>query len=122
MSYTITPSPDKTYILIKTVGDITAEIAMQQNLEAHALGKKLGIHKYLLDATESKNIDTVISNYKFAYEDMTTPEIDPSAKVAVIINPGDTSHDFVLTAVTNAGFNVVAFNDMESAKAFLMEV
>ncbi len=119
MAYTITPSPDKAYIFVKVVGNVTRESAMEHNIKAHSLGKKLGINKFLVDMTESRNADSVIDNYKFAYEDMTTPDIDPSARVACVIRPDDTSHDFVVTAMLNAGLNVATFNDVESAKKFL---
>ena len=119
MSYTITPSPDKTYIFIKVTGNITRASAMEHNVKAHTLGKKLGINKFLMDMTESRNTDSVIDNYKFAYEDMTTPDIDPAARVATVISPDDSSHDFVVTAMMNAGLNVALFNDIESAKKFL---
>lgn len=122
MSYTITPSSDRTYIFLKVVGEITRESAMEQNIKAHALGKKLGINKFLVDMTESRNTDSVIDNYKFAYDDMTTPDIDPSARVAAVISPDDNSHDFVVTAMMNSGLNIAMFNDIESAKKFLMGV
>jgi hypothetical protein len=120
LTYTITPSPDKTYITIKVTGNITRESAMEHNIKAHALGKNLGINRFLMDMTEARNNESIINNYKFAYEDMTTPDIDPAARVAVVISPGDTSHDFAITANINAGFNVTVFNDIEKAKEYLM--
>ena len=98
---------------------MTRESAMEQIIKAHSLGKKLGINKFLVDMTESRNTESVIDNYKFAYEDMTTSDIDPSARVATVISPDDNSHDFVVTAMMNAGLNIALFNDIESAKKFL---
>lgn len=118
MPYTIIPHKD--YIFIKVIGNITRKSAMQHNIESHALGKKLGINKFLVDLTESRNTESVIDNYKFAYEDMTTPEIDPSARVATVISPDDTSHEFVITAMMNAGLNIGVFHDVEKAKEFLL--
>ena len=119
LTYTITPSPDNAYISIKVTGDITRDSAMEHNIKANILGKKLGINKYLMDLTEARNTESIIDNYKFAYEDMTAPDIDPSARVAVLVSPDDNSHNFVMTAMMNAGLNVALFNDMESAKKFL---
>jgi hypothetical protein len=45
MEYSIVPSEDRKYIILTVKGEITRDIAMQQNLEAHALGGKLGIHR-----------------------------------------------------------------------------
>ena len=39
MKYTIKPSKDGKYIILKVAGEINRQSAMKQNLEAHALGK-----------------------------------------------------------------------------------
>ncbi|MBW1814413.1 MAG: hypothetical protein JRJ39_12290 [Deltaproteobacteria bacterium] len=75
---------------------------MKQNLEAHTLGGKLGINRYLVDVTESRNTDSVMESYDFAYEDMKNTEgIDLYARVALLVSPGDHSHDFIETVTTN---------------------
>jgi hypothetical protein len=70
MEYSIVPSEDRKYIILTVKGEITREIAMQCNLEAHALGEELGIHRYLTDVTEARNNESVVEKYKFAYQDM----------------------------------------------------
>lgn len=121
MSHTIQVSEDNRYIVIIVKGEITRKDAVQQNLEAHALGKKMGINKYLVDVTEARNIDSVQNNYDFAYTDMRHTEgIDKLARVAAIVSPGDHSHDFIETVSRNAGFNVTIFNDPEEAKQHLL--
>lgn len=116
MTYDIYPCPDKTYIILNVKGDINRKLAMQQNLEAHKLGKELCVNKYLVDMRESRNVDTVISNYQFAYNDMeSTPGIDKLARVAVVVAEGDHSHDFIETVAHNSGLNVKLFTDMEKA-------
>ncbi|MBW1985270.1 MAG: hypothetical protein JRI53_11180, partial [Deltaproteobacteria bacterium] len=74
MNYTITPSKDGKYIILKIQGEINRQSAMKQNLEAHTLGGKLGINRYLVDVTESRNTDSVMESYDFAYEDMKNTE------------------------------------------------
>ena len=54
MEYTITPSNDNTYIILKVKGNITRQSATQMNLEAHALGRKMHISKYLVDVYRSE--------------------------------------------------------------------
>ena len=70
MNYTITPSSDGSHIRIKVKGDINRTSALGMNRDAHALGMKLNIHRYLVDITESRNTDSVLNNYEFAYRDM----------------------------------------------------
>ncbi len=120
MSYAITPSEDGKYILIKMHGDMTRALAMQQNIEAHQLGKELGVNRYLTDLIDSTNVDSVINDYEFAYADMQTePDIDRYARVAILVRPDDHSHDFIEVLATNAGLNVKLFRDREQAIAHL---
>jgi hypothetical protein len=121
MDYSITPSMDGTFIILKIKGNINREIATRLNLEAHALGKKLQLKRYLVDVTEAKNTETIIGNYNFAYSDMQKMEgIDKRARVATLVSPDDHSHDFIETVSRNAGLNVRIFTDLDEAKQFLM--
>ena len=121
MEYTITPSGDGKYIILKVKGNITRQSAMQMNMEAHAVGKSMGIKRYLVDVTEARNVDTDTSTYAFAHLDMRSVEgIDRTARVATLVSPGDHTHDFVETVSMNAGLDVVFFTDLEAAKRYLL--
>ncbi len=116
MSYTIQPSSDGTYIILTITGNITRSLAVQYNREAHGIGQKLGVNKYLVDLIECRNIDNILENYDFAYDDMQhTPDIDRFACVAVLVSPDDHSHDFIETVARNAGLNVTLFTQREQA-------
>jgi hypothetical protein len=116
MSHLIQPSEDNAYIIVKITGKIDRTLAMQYNLEAHAIGEKLGISCYLMDLTESRNIDNVVTTYKFAYNDMKhSPGINRSACVSVLVSPDDHSHDFIETVARNSGLDVTLFIDREQA-------
>lgn len=121
MDYTITPSIDGTFIILTVKGNITRLNMMHKVLEAHALGRKLHIRRYLVDVTEARNTDKVIENYRFAYTDMQETEgIDKFARVAALVSPNDHSHDFVETVAKNAGLNFCLFTDLDLAQEFLM--
>ena len=120
MSYQIDASEDGTFIILKVTGDITRETAMGHNVEAHALGKRLGIRSYLMDLTEATNTESVTDGYEFVHRDMrAAPDIDLRARVAVVVAPGDHSHDFIETVSKNAGLNVTIFRDAQSALSHL---
>ncbi|MGA9119216.1 MAG: hypothetical protein WB699_07590 [Bacteroidota bacterium] len=122
MDYTITPSTDGLFIILKIKGNITRQTAMQLNLEAHALGKQLKIRRYLVDVTEARNTDGEMETFKFAYSDMQKMEgIDRFARVATLVSPNDHSHDFMETVAVNSGLNVKLFRDAEEAMRFLMK-
>jgi len=116
MKYTIKPSADGLYIVLKVKGEITREQAMKQNVEAHALGRKLGINRYLVDATQCRNVETVSNNYGFAYQDMAeADDIDRTARVATLVSPDDHSHDFIETVAKNSGLNMTLFRNRKQA-------
>ena len=119
-SYKIQLSTDGTYIELKIRGNITRKLAMEQNRAAHALGRELGVQRYLVDVTEARNVDSVMETYNFSYGDMRTdPGVDRLAIVATLVSPEDHSHDFVETVSRNAGLNVTLFRDREQAVRYL---
>jgi len=120
MPYTIKLSEDGKYILVTTQGDMTRELAMEHNREAHALGRELGIKRYLVDLRASRNVESPTDGYQFAYHDMPEdPEIDRSARVALLVSPEDHSHDFIETVSRNSGLSVTIFRNYEEALAYL---
>ena len=121
MAYSITPSDDGKYIILKVTGDFNRKLAIQYDLESHALGKSLGISRYLVDLTEARNTNTTVEDYEFAYRDMKTPEIDRMAVVAILVSPGDHSHDFTETVTRNAGLNTKLFTDRDLAIRYLLQ-
>jgi hypothetical protein len=119
-SYEIFLSEDGKYIVAKHRGPINGEIIIERTLEAHALGRKLGITRHLMDVTEATNIEPLAKTYKFAYEDIKRkPGINMGVRVAVLVRPDDHSHDFGETVARNAGQDVTIFRDRESAIAHL---
>ncbi len=120
MSYRIYASDDSTYIVLEESGVVTRRRQFQCTLEAHQLGRKLSIRKYLVDVTHAKNAEPPIENYKFAYEDVREEDgIDKTAIVAIVVAPQDHSHDFVETVSKNSGLNVSLFRDKKEAIEFL---
>jgi len=121
MNYTITPSQDRRYIVLKIIGDFTAEEMMKCVVESHGLGKTMGVRSYLVDVIEARNVDTVMKNREFAYSDMKrTKDVDPYARVAGLISPGDHSHDFVATVSANAGMSLRLFTERDEAVEYLL--
>jgi hypothetical protein len=121
MTYEITVDESQQYIILTTHGELTNEKAMKQNLEAHALGKKLGIDRFLVDLTDSTYNGTIIGHYQFAYEEMKAePVIDVTAKVAAVVSPEDHSHDFFETVARNSGMDFTLFRNREQAIRHLL--
>jgi hypothetical protein len=122
MGCSIELSEDRAYILLKVVGDFKGRDMLAYIVESHALGREEGVNRYLVDVTEARNVDSVTSNYEFAYSDMKKTEgIDPHARVAALVSPGDDSHDFVETVAHNANVPLKLFSDRGKALEYLLE-
>jgi hypothetical protein len=74
---------------------------------------------FLIDLRGSRNTGTYESNYMFASEDLAAHRVVREARVAMLLDAGDTSHDFVRSSVRNLGFNGRAFFDEDEAVAWL---
>lgn len=121
MGFEVFPSDDGRYLIMNVTGDVTRQLAMEYNVEAHKTGRAMGINRFLVDMTESTNVDSILDNYEFAYKDMKArPEIDNSAVVAVLVRPDDHSHDFIETVARNAHLNVTLYRDRDAAIAALL--
>ncbi len=120
MNYTITVSEDGLYIILTIVGTIGRRSAMPPNVEAHALGERLGIQRYLVDVTGARNREPAVDAYEFAHRDLAGAPLNRFARVALLVAPDDHSHDFVETVSRNAGHDVTLFRDRAAAVAHLL--
>jgi hypothetical protein len=119
---TMEPSADETYIVVKPLGSYTCSRSLEDTLAAHALGAKLGIHRYLMDLRECRNTDSIVANYEFAKKNVKeTPGFNKQAIVALLVSPDDHSHDFVETVSRNAGLPVRIFRERKSAEEYLLK-
>ena len=116
MPYTITVSDDKKYIISKSTGGFTNEMARQQNVDGYALGLKLGINRFLIDVVDSTYEGTPIDHYEFANtRTESQKQYSHYSRIAILVHPLDHSHDFFETVSRNAGFDVTIFRDREEA-------
>ncbi len=119
MEYSIAPSDDGKYIILKVVGQFGRQQALAWHLEAHKMGQEVGIDRFLLDFYEGRNTDTVMRNYTFVSEDLHTPGINLQARIAMLVHPYDHSHDFIEALLHQEGVDIALFYDREPAIAFL---
>lgn len=119
MQHIISLSEDSAYIILKYVGTISRELALKATEEAHQFGRKHGVKHYLVDVTEAVNVENLMGNYDFAYDDLANAKIDRTACIAMLVNPNDQTHDFVETLLINAGHDVKLFRDRDAANQYL---
>ncbi len=120
MAYEVLIADDRSHIVLKLLG-AAGRPQFQGVLDAHALGAKEGIHRYLVDLTEATNRDSTLDDYEMAYTDFPAHAvIDRSARVVALVRPGDHSHDFLVTVFRNSGSFVELFDDRAAALRALL--
>jgi hypothetical protein len=118
---TITVSEDKKYVIIKVVGNITSQDIYQHAVEAHELARSLNLRAFLMDLTDSVNLQSASENYDVVYRRFrTSDQLIRNSRLAMWVKADDHSHDFIETLATNAGDNVKLFRDPQKAIQFLV--
>lgn len=83
---------------------------------------KLGYNRYLFDLTNSFNTNTLESNTKFIYEDISDKiDLGADTKIAVVTDRAEFSYDFINTLALSLDFETEMFSTIESAMIFLSE-
>ena len=109
------------YIVQKITGEMNRYLAIEYNRIAHQKGAELGIGSYLMDLRGVRNTDSILNNYQFAYKDMRqVAGLNRGARTALLIDVGDTSHDFIVTASKNSGLSIDSFTNEEEALRYLL--
>ena len=122
MEYNITVSENGKYIILKVIGDLDRSSSMRELIEAHELGAKLSIDRFMADLTEARNIRSILEDYQLANADThNEPRINVAALVAMLVASDDHSHDFLETAGLNSGWRVKLFRDRQEAIDYLMK-
>jgi hypothetical protein len=120
MPYDISVDENARYIIINVTGEINNSIALEMTIKSHQLGNQINIDRYFVDLRDARNMQSVVDNYKFAYEDMAgLDSINRNAIAVMLVSPDDSSHDFIETVTINSGLNVRKFTDYQEAIKYL---
>ncbi|QQS36422.1 MAG: hypothetical protein IPM56_00255 [Ignavibacteriales bacterium] len=119
MDYEIKVSESGKFVVVKVFKEMTVEKGQQTAIESQSLASQKGIKSFLYDVRDAPNTESPTSNYQFAYKGMPKFQGQRESKVAILTSPDDESHDFLITVMTNAGYNVKRFTDEEPALNWL---
>lgn len=119
MEFDIQVSKDGSYIVVRVSGSISRKSAGEFARPVQEKSAALGIYRVLFDVRQARNIETVSGNYFYAYEDIQDIGLDKRIRSAILVSADDHSHDFVETAIRNAGYNTCLFRDEAAAIAWL---
>lgn len=121
MKYKISLSEDGTYVIIRVLEAITGEMEREFAREAIKDAEQRDIRAFLVDARGTPNVASSLQQYLLGYEDMIQFGLDRSSRIAVLVDAGDSSHDFIETVFLNAGYQCRLFLDKDSALKWLKE-
>ncbi len=119
MAIELSIAESRKYIICRVTEPITATFAREMAVQIQKFAEDAGIHSRLVDVRESQNVSSVAKNYDLAYRDLDGLQVARASRAAVLVSPHDSSHDFAMTVIRNAGFNVRKFNDEAAAIAWL---
>lgn len=84
-------------------------------------GKREGVTRYLVDNSRVRYVAEPFDQFQVAYEEMDSFELEKGSKTAVLVSPGDISHDFMKLLFNRAGFECETFTSEEEAINWLMQ-
>ena len=114
MSFTTRVSDCRKYIHIIVTAEITYELAHSFMTQACVEASSLGIRNYFFDVRAARNVESTSNNYRLIYEDAQRMGYDRAAKLGILINHNDDSHDFIETVANSAGLNCKIFTCEDS--------
>ncbi len=121
MNYEVKISEDEDFVWQIPHEDMTTQLASEIGHKAMNLARAKNINKYLVDVRGIKNIDAAFDNYDFAYNEASKVGYQRTDRIAIVIDPDDTSHNFIETVSLNAGYHVKLFTKIQAAIDWLHE-
>ena len=121
MNYELKISEDEDFVWQIPHEDMTMYLACEIGHKAVHLARAENINKYLVDVRGIKNIDAAFDNYDFAYNEASKVGYQRTDRIAIVIDPDDTSHNFIETVSINAGYCVKIFTRIQAAMEWLRE-
>jgi hypothetical protein len=119
MEFETSIAPSGKYLICRVFVPITIDVAHRMANAMNDLAAQTGIDGRLMDCRGQPNLMSIMSNYDLAYKDMDELQIDRSVKVASLVDPDESTQEFVHNAIRNAGFNLRVFHDEAPAVAWL---
>ncbi len=121
MKYDVRLSNNETYILVRPKEPTEWQGIVECLSEAATTAKAHGLRGYLLDLRNIPSGFSLAEHYKIAHHEGRKMGFVPGSRIALLVDVGDHSRDFVEIVVNNAGFNCARFEEEPAAIAWLEE-
>lgn len=118
--YELGLSPDGTYVFVREIKRaISLDLALRFTHAFTTLGESSNITRGLIDVRGTKSIAGVMGEYDYAYKKAGPAGLTQKWRMALVKDASDTTHDFLLTVMDNAGHKFKMFEDEAEAVAWL---
>jgi hypothetical protein len=121
MDYEIKLSESCKYVIVKIFKEMTAEKGQVTSIKSNKLADEYNLKSFLYDVREAPNVESTMTNYNFAYKGMPKFRGERITRVAILTSAEDNSHDFLITVMVNAGYNVRHFTNENESISWLEE-
>ena len=115
MDYNISLSEDGTFLWIRVFETINGKMEKEFAGKAIEDARQHKINSFLVDVRGIENVASTLEQYMFGYEDVKKFGLNKNSKIAILVDEGDKSHDFIETVFMNAGYHCCLFRDEDAA-------
>lgn len=119
MSFEVFIADDAKHIVCRVMGSLDVGVAREFSAAIDDLNRNASIDRFLFDVRDARNVSDEIDNYNFASRDLADIELQVNARSAILVTPGDTSHDFIEQVLRRAGYRARIFDNAAAAIAWL---
>ena len=120
--YEVGLSPDGSYVFVREIKRaISLDLALRFTSAFTTLGESSNVSRCLIDVRGTKSIAGAMGEYDYAYKKAGPAGLTQKWRVALVKDTTDTTHDFLLTVMDNAGHTFKMFEDEGEAVAWLTD-
>ncbi len=119
MDYEISISDPKAFLYIRINVPVTSDLVKTFIKDAIRKNNELELEKLLIDVRGVKNIASTWNNYNLVYRELKEMGFNRGWKIAILVSPEDSSHDFIETLAKNAGYHCKLFREENRAIEWL---
>ena len=120
-SYEVSLPEGASWVLVRVYRPVSFDVGRGMMKEAIGLAKRHGLSSFLHDVTGAPSILNATEQYQFAHFDLKDFGFDQNSKKAILVSEGDTTRDFMVTVLRNAGYNCRLFTSRAEAIRWLSQ-
>ena len=109
------------YLQINLKGDVLRDDACSFIKKAVELAEQKNVYKFLFNAKQATITGSQYSQQFFVLLDLNLIEYNRSYHAAILVNPDDKSHSFIVKVLKKHNHNVKLFTNAHKAKNWLLK-